>query len=71
MLSLKIVSQFVLIAFFNLNIASAVEYFKYDSRQGRQHQDSAPVPINDKSLTNTINYKCPKQEYIHPCDCLG
>jgi hypothetical protein len=69
MSTLKIVSQLILIAILNFKICSAAEYLKYESRQGRQ--ESASVSRNDKSLTNSINLKCPKQEYIHPCDCLG
>jgi hypothetical protein len=68
MSTLKIVSQLILIAILNLKISSAAEYLKYESRHGRQ--ESASVSHNDKSLTNSINLKCPKQEYIHPCDCL-
>lgn len=68
--SFKIISPLILIAILNFfNISSAVEYFKYESRQGRQEMGSI-LTNNDKSSTNNINYKCPKPEYIHPCDCL-
>lgn len=70
---IKIVSNIILIAFLNLNSiydSFAVDYFKYESRTGRQQAESGQLLLHEKRSINSYNLKCPKQEYIHPCDCL-
>ncbi|XP_054159095.1 uncharacterized protein LOC128957374 [Oppia nitens] len=72
--NLNIVSYIILIAIISQSYTVAVDYFKYEStaRQSRVDNDShrTPLAIHEKRSANVYNIKCPKQEYIHPCDCL-
>ena len=71
---IKFVSNIILIVIFSLNTIDvfAVDLFKYESRHGRHPEGSGQImPMPEKRSLQTYNLKCPKQEYIHPCDCLG
>ena len=71
---IKFVSNLIMIAIFNLNTLDvfAVDNFKYESRPVRhQIEGSGQISTHEKRSTPHYNLKCPKPEYIHPCDCLG
>ncbi|CAG2110438.1 unnamed protein product, partial [Medioppia subpectinata] len=67
----EILSNIVVILCLNLNHSLAVEYFKYDARQVRSQPDSGgQLSLHEKRSAIVYDLRCPKQEYIHPCDCL-
>ncbi|CAG2166336.1 unnamed protein product [Oppiella nova] len=70
MFYIRIVSNIILIACLHVDHSLAADYFKYDARQPRGHPQSGQISGHEKRSANVYDLRCPKQEYIHPCDCL-